>query len=184
MVVVGIAGVLQEEWRPVVGYEDLYEVSNGGRVRSLLFRNGTVTKKRTRLLRTVPRPDGYLVVGLLRDGHQITARVHRLVLEAFEGPCPSNHEAAHLDGNPLNPNVTNLRWVTPKENNTHKKLHGTFVPLPIRCGGDRPQAKLTSGKVQKAKDLAAIGMRHHEIAKLFGVGRSTISRAIRGATWS
>ena len=50
--------------------------------------------------------------------------MHRIVLEAFVGPCPEGLEGAHLDGNPRNNRVDNLSWATKKENMRHRDMHG------------------------------------------------------------
>ncbi len=59
------------------------------------------------------------------NGKNKDVYVHRLVLQEFYGPCPKGMECAHLDGNPLNNNLTNLKWVLPKENSQMKIIHGT-----------------------------------------------------------
>ena len=77
-----------------------------------------------RVLRLNMAGSDYLFVGFSRG----RAYVHQLVLEAFVGPRPARHQAAHGDGNPLNNTLANLRWATPKENEADKRLHGT---LPV-----------------------------------------------------
>lgn len=104
-----------EEWKPVVGYEGLYEVSNMGRVRKL--RSGkiaTLTKKN-------PQYGGYFVVTLIKyiDGKrsQKTANVHRLVAEAFI-PNPDHKPCVdHINTDPTDNRIENLRWSTYLENN-------------------------------------------------------------------
>ena len=66
----------------------------------------------------------YLTVRLSENGKSRIFRVHRLVLEAFVGPCPNGLEARHLDGNPANNNRNNLCWGTPAENTEDKRKHG------------------------------------------------------------
>jgi hypothetical protein len=120
---------MQEIWRSIAGRPG-YEVSDLGRVRSL---DRVVTKMqrgrpvqhrlRGRVLRQGRTRGGYLTVSLAgRSVH-----VHRLVLEAFVGPCPAGRQAAHRDGNKLNNSVGNLRWATPRENNADKLRHGTAL---------------------------------------------------------
>jgi hypothetical protein len=108
------AELASELWRKIPGFEQ-YEVSGLGRVR----RDGRIRK--FVLQRNYP----YLTITLWRDGKEHRKSAHRLVLEAFVGPCPPGHECAHGDGNPGNPRLTNLRWATPTENHADKKLHGT-----------------------------------------------------------
>lgn len=131
-----------EQWRPVVGYEGFYEVSDQGRVRSvdrtILKRDGITYLLRGRVLRQGITPSGYPKVLPSRDGVQVTLAVHGLVLEAFTGPRPEGMEACHNDGNPLNNKLVNLRWDTPVANHRDRLKHGTLFR-----GGQHPCAKLT-----------------------------------------
>lgn len=123
-----------EAWRQVLGFEGRYEVSNLGRVRSLgrtetfsrILNNGVrgeVTRtKRTRLIAGGIGANGYLTVRL--KGKTFT--VHRLVLNAFVGPCPDGFAACHNDGNKLNNSAGNLRWDTYQANNADRAKHGTW----------------------------------------------------------
>ncbi len=112
-----------ERWKPVPGFEGRYEVSDHGRVRSLLrWRN----QPGPRLVRTHPNPDGYLSVGLYApDGSRVTFRVHGLVLLAFVGKRPEGLVTRHLDGDQANNHVSNLAYGTSSENNLDKTRHGT-----------------------------------------------------------
>lgn len=99
----------KEYWKPVVGYEELYQVSNWGRVKSLP-RNGTV--KYARILKPGTNRYGYLYVNLCKDGKVKTFTVHRLVAEAFL-PNPDNLPCInHKDECKTNNNVDNLEWCT------------------------------------------------------------------------
>lgn len=64
-------------------------------------------------------------------------KVHRLMLEVFAGPCPPDHEGAHLNGNTLDNRIENLKWVTHKENCDHQVDHGTR-----RVGSKHQNSKL------------------------------------------
>lgn len=115
-----------EEWRPVVGHEGLYEVSDRGRVRSIdgrvIVRSDGVAQRRAgRLLKASPNDTGHMV---LRVQH-IHVYVHTLVLEAFVGPRPAGKEACHWDGNPANNLLANLRWDTRSANQFDSVRHGT-----------------------------------------------------------
>ena len=106
-----------EEWRPIPGYEGLYEVSNTGRVRSVdryvKTCYGSYRLHKGKVLSPGIRPDGYLVVSL----QYRMFRVHRLVAQAFL-PNPDNlPQVNHKDENPGNNNVDNLEWCTAKYNN-------------------------------------------------------------------
>lgn len=111
---------MTEEWRPVVGYEGRYEVSNQGRVRSMI--------RTPRILLASVGNRGYRVARLSL-GSRASQRgklVHRLVLEAFRGGPPTPlHIACHNNGDPLDNRIENLRWATQGENQRDSILHGT-----------------------------------------------------------
>lgn len=117
-----------EEWRPVPGWEALYEVSGAGRVRSLprtvAGGNGSHAVRGGRILQPVPDPDGYAFVSL-SNGTAKRASVHSLVAAAFLGPRPTpEHEVRHLDGDPANSTLTNLAYGTGAENWEDRRRHG------------------------------------------------------------
>jgi len=106
-------------WKPVVGYEGLYEVSDTGQVRSLP-RNGTVSYSR------ILRPNnvrGYLQVALQKNGKRKDFKVHRLVADAFIPNPERKRTVNHIDGNKGNNRVENLEWATDSEN----QLHSVYV---------------------------------------------------------
>lgn len=115
-----------EEWRPVVGYEGLYEVSDLGRVKRVGAGQGT--RPGIRKLHANPR-SGYLSVNLSKGNRQRTHRVHRLVLEAFVGPCPEGMESCHADDDRNNNRLENLRWGTHAENCEERRTNGR-TPRP------------------------------------------------------
>ena len=104
----------KEYWRPVLGYEGLYEVSNLGRVRSLdtyrKGKNGSVRFYKGRILKLSTNGRGYLQVFLCKNRKVKKFKIHRLVAEAFL-PNPDNlPEVNHKDENKLNNNAENLEW--------------------------------------------------------------------------
>lgn len=107
-----------ENWRPVPGYEGIYEVSDRGNVRSLP--RVVVGTRDTRRYPGVPLKakltHGYRTVTLCRNGRCRATRVHHLVLLAFVGPRPTGAHGLHGDDNRLNNSPDNLRWGTQKEN--------------------------------------------------------------------
>lgn len=108
-----------EIWKPIAGFENEYAVSNLGRVKSLermvVHRNRT-QPKHERILKNYKGRQGYYSVVLCKDNKTYPRLVHRLVAEAFI-PNPENKPCVdHIDTNPLNNYVDNLRWVTQKEN--------------------------------------------------------------------
>lgn len=114
-----------ELWSPVPEYEELYEVSNMGKVKSLGRVDRLGREWRPRVLKPGIRHGGYSVVNLWRDGQRAQWLVHRLVLFAFVGPCPDGMEGCHNDGNPRDNSLSNLRWDTRSANHLDKVKHGT-----------------------------------------------------------
>ncbi|MEM8598338.1 MAG: NUMOD4 domain-containing protein [Bacteroidota bacterium] len=119
---------MPERWRPVLGYEGLYEVSDWGRVRSLdrtVARSGSSTKRlRGRVLRQHEVGKmSYKAVNLSQSGRVQKCLVHVLVATAF---CPGRtlfrREVDHRDRNPHHNRASNLRWVTRREN-VHNSAH-------------------------------------------------------------
>ena len=108
-----------EEWRPIQGYEELYEVSSEGRIRSLSrivkCRNG-VRFHKGRVLKPEKVRSGYLQVCLNKDGKQKLFSVHLLVWESFNGKSPEGMEINHIDEDKSNNSLENLNLMTHKEN--------------------------------------------------------------------
>ena len=113
---------LPEEWRPVGGWEDWYEVSDLGRVRRIAPRcPGGVAIAVVR--QTHLSTSGYPQLTLTRPGKRATLRVHRLVAHAFLGPCPWGRQVNHKDFNTRNAAANNLEYVTQLANAHHALLH-------------------------------------------------------------
>lgn len=115
-------------WLPIVGYEGAYEVSRDGRVRSLtrMVRCGSGTGYITgREMKTFLSADGrYPTVKLSLNGKKKSHLVHRLMLEAFDGPCPPGLEGCHRNDIPTDNRIENLRWDTRESNMRDVVLNG------------------------------------------------------------
>jgi len=113
---------MEEIWKKIKGYEEYYEVSNLGRIRSLdrLRWNGRGYQKQLGAIkRQTVNNMGYYVVGLSKDGKNTLFLVHRIIAEAFI-PNPKNLPLVnHIDGNKLNITLENLEWSTHAKNNAH-----------------------------------------------------------------
>ena len=118
-----------ERWKPVTGYEGIYEVSNHGRVRSVdrtvTRSDGRVCRRKGKILRTTPNQDGYPRANLSTQGKSQVRHVHALVAEAFIGPRPDGVDVCHGDGDPANNRLDNLRYGTRSENMLDAVRHGT-----------------------------------------------------------
>lgn len=119
-----------EQWKPVVGFEGYYEVSDQGRVRSvdrIVERShGRRYLIKGRILATsINQQTGRRIIRLSRTGMRKTTTIYPLVLEAFVGARPPGADACHNDGNPLNDRLDNLRWDTRSGNMRDTLQHGT-----------------------------------------------------------
>lgn len=164
-----------EEWRPVVGWEGLYEVSSHGRVRSLDRRTRTRNPQKTRLHRgRVMRLDykNNLNHGRVRLQGPSGARskfIHRLVAEAFIGPQPEGKPfVLHWDDDPHNNAPGNLRWGTPMDNYNDAVRNGSKTRDPSHCprghaykGGNLINNS-AGGKRCRECELSSDRLRHFE----------------------
>lgn len=111
---------MEEKWEWISGYKGIYKVSNYGDVKrvscSTKKGNGVIYNKKEMIIK--PRViRKYFKVGLNKDGKHKTYFVHRLVIEAFNGK--SKLDVNHIDGNRFNNNLSNLEYVSRRENVNH-----------------------------------------------------------------
>lgn len=165
-----------EEWKPVVGHENEYEVSNLGRVKSLAREvrivrgsvEGTMPVKERILTPLKKTKQGYRSVGLGKYEKQL---VHILVAEAFLGPRPEGMYVGHLNGDPSDNRAANLAYITPAENCHHRIHHG--------------RAKVTVEQVRaiKAKPEWGPGEKASWAAEM-GVTAEFINAIVRGRAYT
>lgn len=124
------------------------------------------------------RPDGYKVTNAGGKGSPIL-RVHRLVQETFQGPCPDGLETRHLDGNEINNQNCNLKYGTRSEQIADQKLHGTFSAPPVSFGEDNPAFRHSKEVKQSVMQLFTEGKTHRQIAELTGMSKTHVTRTIR-----
>lgn len=170
---------LIEHWKPVVGFEGFYEISNTGRIWSVpridahnVPRGGHV------MVPQINSRTGYSVVHLRKDGKSKLYKVHSLILEAFEGERPDGKMALHKDGMQRRARLSNLRWGTHAENMQDREKHGRALK-----GERNHKATLTEVQVRQIKAL--IGTKHDRaIAADFGVTISAIQGIKHGRNWT
>lgn len=157
-----------------------YLITEYGEVFNSVYRNGRTCKTldTPKKLSPVKNRRGYLRIALWSDNKYRIWSVHQLVLLTFVGECPDKYECAHLDGDPSNNHVSNLKWTSRKENHSHKKIHGTMAE------GERNAAhKLTTQQVIEIKDMFKQGVTNAEIAAIFGVSVTMIGYIKKGKWW-
>lgn len=162
---------LKEIWRDIEDYDELYQVSNFGRVRSWI-NNSNNRRKIPKILKSAKNKHGYLYVNLCKKGKQRVLRVHRLVAQAFI-PNPENKpEINHINGIKTDNRVSNLEWITQKENIAHA-IKNNLIPL----GELRYNAKLTNEQVKKIRQQYIPYSQEfgtHALARKYAVSRKTI----------
>lgn len=119
---------MEEIWKDIKGYENEYQVSNIGRIRSLdryKYQNGRYGQiqrlYRGKILKFDQDKDGYFTVKLR---HKVFHRVHRLVAQTFLENPENKNTVNHKDGNKKNNCINNLEWATEKENTQHAHKTG------------------------------------------------------------
>lgn len=169
-----------ETWKPVVGFEGFYEVSDRGQVRSLdrVYVNnlGRTIKLTGRILKG---SYGWvyhsvsLNAGKLKKG----SGVHRFVAEAFIGPIPDFYVVNHIDGNKINNHVENLEIITHSENVSKTHMTGRNPKVSI----------LTVEGVRDIRSPRAPGVSEDEhlamMAKKYGIAVFTVSRVLARKCW-
>lgn len=123
---------------------------------------------------------GRPVISIRIDGKTRNFKVCRLVLEAFEGPCPPLHECCHNDGNPANNYRSNLRWGTKKMNMDDRRKHGR-----TSRGSKHSSAKLSEQSVIEIVRLREIeGLSYKELAARYEVSEGLIGHVLFNRAWS
>lgn len=183
---------MEEVWKPVVGYEGYYEVSNLGRVKTAAIfirhdgnwseEGGYVKKIKIRNQQT--NRYGYKTIKLCKLGNCKQARVHRLVAEAFIDTDNLNNQINHIDGDKTNNIVSNLEWVTAAENMRHAWETG-LVNKDHTIGSKHHNALLDEQKVVEIRKLyKAGGITQKEIAEMYSVKFGTIKDVLSNRTWN
>jgi hypothetical protein len=118
-----------EIWKDIIGYESKYQVSNLGNVKSLNYGS----TKKERLLKGCIGKSGYLQVDLCKNGIKKTKSIHVLVCESFLNhiPCKWKLVVDHIDSNPLNNNLLNLRIITHRENTSKERTKKSNLPVGV-----------------------------------------------------
>jgi predicted XRE-type DNA-binding protein len=165
---------MKEDWRDIPEYEGLYQVSNHGKIRNIKkgyfgrFLKGSIDK------------DGYITVGLRKEGKGKYNKVHRLVLTVFDRPPKPGEECNHKDGNKSNNFIENIEWCTHLQNMQHKE---NVLGKHTR-GENQVTHKLTEHDVKEIRVLIKEEkLTQKQIAGRYGVHQSVISSIKFGRTW-
>ena len=176
---------MKEIWKPIEGYEGLYEISNFGNVKSLArswnfrdYGNGKVqvVKSKEKILKNTISNCGYMQARLSKNNKHGLKSVHRLVAQAFI-PNPENKsQVNHIDGNKQNNRVDNLEWCNNSENQLHAWKLGLQTPYwKGKFGKDHIQSKKVM-QYDKNKNLIKIWDSVNEASKTLNIDDASISR--------
>jgi hypothetical protein len=154
-----------EFWIAIPGYENYYACENG----KIL----SMRKPEWRILKPITDKKKHPYVFLFRKKEY----VHRLILYTFQGLPGPLQECRHLDGNPSNNRISNLKWGTRKENTNDKRIHGT-MPNGERSGTHK-LAEKDVAEIRKMYGLKSL----RELGARFGVSHTAIRRAVLGIKW-
>lgn len=154
---------MEEIWVDIKGYEGIYQVSNLGRVKN-------VQRNKIRKLNSV---NGYYQITLSKNGVKKNRMVHRLVLENF---CPvenmENLQVNHIDENGFNNCLTNLEWLTAKENvNYGTGIARRAYTQKIHNSRAKPIQNMETGEEY-------ISIR--ECSRITGIDKASLARVLNG----
>lgn len=161
-----------ENWKSVVGYEGLYEVSDLGRVRSLNYNHTGVAK----ILNPRKNRGGYLLVALFKDGKRNDMQVHRLVAQAFI-PNPLNLDTVnHRDEGKTNNAASNLEWMSLADNLNY----GSHNMRSAEARVNHPKMSKLVRQLDKQGNLLATFPSTHEAERVTRIHRQSICACCNG----
>lgn len=174
----------KEIWKDVKGYVGLYQISNLGRVKSLpkripRFGGKSLEVTKIKYLKH-QNHNAYPYVNLYKNKKSRRFSIHRLIAIHFI-PNPENKpQVNHIDEDPANYSISNLEWVTPKENMHHSfdKIYGS-----IPAGENNKAAIMDDMKVLTCYTLNKNHTSNQSLSVLYGVGNPKISQIRNGRVW-
>jgi hypothetical protein len=173
--------VEDEIWKDIEDFEGLYQVSNLGRVKSMV----RPYRRTEKIITATDNGHGYLIVGLRRPSSVKGMLVHRLVMQAFEPISnPEDMQVNHKDFNTYNNRLDNLEWCTVLENNQHFWREGGHIDLSSITGSNHHLSSLTEEDVLNIRAMHATGKYSvNGLAKILGMPESTVRCIVKRKTW-
>lgn len=170
----------EEIWRPIIGYEEIYEVSNLGRVKGLNRLSSSGKRLQSKIKKPSYNRKKYLIMSLHKDGINKTNSVHRLVAKAFIPNVNNLPQVNHKDGIKIHNYVDNLEWVTNLENMQHAVIMGL---LGDRTGEKNGKALSSNKEVEIIIERYNNGEKASEISKSTGFKIGYIREILFGKSW-
>lgn len=173
---------MEEIWKDIPGHEGNYQASNFGRIKSLNYQG----KHRELIMKPKNLGNGRFAVKIFKNKLYKYEKIHRLVLMAFCGKCPEGMECMHLDDNPSNNKIENLKWGTRSENQKQKFKNGRST-RKYKTGEDNPSSKLKLSDVIRIRNIyknATVNNGYwKQLANSLNVKTHIIYDVIRNKTW-
>lgn len=175
---------MTEEWKDVVGFEELFQVSDLGRIYS---------KRSSRLLKQHKAKSGYMHLATKIKGVNKCFKVHREVAKAFlEEPKGDSLEYSkrsfygvaevnHIDGDKSNNHKSNLEWSSRSENTSHYYREIATEESNISRG--KKLSVMADEEVRAIRKMYATGLSERAVAAKFGISRSRVTSALKGYKW-
>ena len=175
----------QEIWKKIEGL-DSYMASNHGRIKSLprsvrsFVGNGGYKITNERILNDYDNSRGYRYITISINGRRKNHYIHRLVANTFISNPKGFDQVNHIDGNKSNNSVSNLEWVTERQN----RDHAVKTDL-MKFGEDAPNNKLTEEQVIEILAIASKNPKVNRLrlSKKYNVADTCICRIISGKRW-
>ncbi len=177
---------MKEKWKPILGYEDLYEVSNLGQIKSLARKVGRGYKgvnhiySFDRIRKQGLNQYGYKQVSLDGKIKPKCGIVHKIVLMTFNPTTDTTLEVNHKNGIKTDNSLENLEWVTSKENKKHAFKIGL---CNHRRGEGLYNTTLKEKDILKIRKLREQGLGYKILAKMFNVSTWCISNIDKRMSW-
>jgi DNA-binding transcriptional regulator YiaG len=176
---------MQEIWKDIPEYEGIYQVSNLGNLKSydrIVFFNKVKALRKGKILSLRQNKDGYLYTNISVDKKRKTIKPHRIVAKVFIQNIEKKTCVNHINGIKNDNRVENLEWVTHSENTKHA------VKIGLKKGkrnGTSHFCKLDKKQVEEIRNIYLKGnISQLNLAKLFNISQSQVSRILRKENWT
>lgn len=180
-----------EVWKNIINYEDYYQVSNFGNVKSLdrivNKPNGISYLRKGKPCKQSKSNLGYMTVGFTVNNKKVNKYVHRLVAEAFITNMNNYPQVNHIDCDKTNNRLYNLEWCTNSENHIHATKNGLnklHLHRVAYSGEKNGRSLLTKEQVLEIKQkYIPYKYSAKKLSKEYNVSESCITHILNNTSW-